>query len=864
MKDIYIDEVKLKNCRGHFEMEMDFPIDNFTVIQGKNGAGKSTIPKAISMCLFGDDGAPAGEKISITEMVNRKKGKDLEIKVYFREIDSDTHVTDEYRVELYYGHHKYQNQLFLFKNNVPISGKTKGDTYRQIEQILYPKEIYHNVINFSQQVKNFFTSLTNAQQKEIFDSILQTKIYNVYYANDLEAENTLKQVLQELEMTLGRLDHEISWRATDIEKFKKEKEDFEKKQNQTISDDKATKIRLENEIQLISDQIEDLAFSESEYESTKKQCTILEQKISQIEQRINEQIARAESEKVSEWKTFIIDVEKRQQSEKEKIRNLFEQEKTKYQTEKSKLYELISEISKRYDTSSIVKDRLDFEREKQKEIQQVSFMISQLDLEFFTSKLEVERDQRLEIIDRNIQELRDKASELKSKASIIKKNIEDKKLDLKKDEESISGDIPICTKCLRPFHDEKDIKVIQESISNVQLIIEDLENQLKLLEKEMVTLKTEFEECNRVKTKVKLDYDDRIKEIVVKKNQKSRELQNKQNLIQCEIDEYRKICDEKIKDLNSKIEKETQEHKLKQKEIDISLESLQQKTISELENITSVFAKETQNEQIEHNKKYVQIQLDLREKINKETQNLKSNLETCSLARKTYENIKASVDSLTTAKSSMTLELVFVNKNLQAIESEQFDETKIISAEEEKNEIEKKREFELEKKRCLDRELEILRFWKIGFSDSGIKSMLIDMAIPHMNEAVSAALEKIAPGVFTVSFDTLRETKSGDVRDKFTVNVLHNIKGTDSHKLLSGGEKRLVDLSCMEALRSLVERLYGKRIHNIFYDEVLDSLDEDNRQLFCQVLKMISKDKNVTLITHNTAEDMEPDRIFKF
>ena len=139
-----------------------------------------------------------------------------------------------------------------------------------------------------------------------------------------------------------------------------------------------------------------------------------------------------------------------------------------------------------------------------------------------------------------------------------------------------------------------------------------------------------------------------------------------------------------------------------------------------------------------------------------------------------------------------------------------------------------------------------------------------DMAIPHMNESVSKSLDKMAPGIFTVSFDTLKETKAGDIRDKFSVNVLHNIKGTDSHKLLSGGEKRIVDLACMDALRSLVERLYGKRIHNIFYDEVLDSLDDDNRQIFCQNLKLISEDKNVTLITHSAAEHMEPDRIFKF
>ena len=51
----------MKNCRGHYEMEMDFPIDCFTVIQGKNGAGKSTIPKAVSKSILIQD-----QKVAIT------------------------------------------------------------------------------------------------------------------------------------------------------------------------------------------------------------------------------------------------------------------------------------------------------------------------------------------------------------------------------------------------------------------------------------------------------------------------------------------------------------------------------------------------------------------------------------------------------------------------------------------------------------------------------------------------------------------------------------------------------------------------------------------------------------------------------
>jgi DNA repair exonuclease SbcCD ATPase subunit len=106
-------------------------------------------------------------------------------------------------------------------------------------------------------------------------------------------------------------------------------------------------------------------------------------------------------------------------------------------------------------------------------------------------------------------------------------------------------------------------------------------------------------------------------------------------------------------------------------------------------------------------------------------------------------------------------------------------------------------------------------------------------------------------------------TKAGDLKDKFNVNIRHNVKGTDNHKLLSGGEKRLIDLCCMKSLRSLSERLYNKKFHNYFLDETTDSLDADSCNSFCQMLRMLSKDQNVAIITHNDPENMEPDRVFK-
>ena len=141
--------------------------------------------------------------------------------------------------------------------------------------------------------------------------------------------------------------------------------------------------------------------------------------------------------------------------------------------------------------------------------------------------------------------------------------------------------------------------------------------------------------------------------------------------------------------------------------------------------------------------------------------------------------------------------------------------------------------------------------------------MLIDDSIPFLNKIMREELEKVAPGKYLFHFDTLSTTKGGEVRDKISVNVLNLENGADRYCMLSGGEKRQIDVCCMKSLRALTEDLYQKRINVTFLDEILDSLDEDNTSLFCQNLKLLSKGQNITLITHSLANSSECDRVLR-
>jgi DNA repair exonuclease SbcCD ATPase subunit len=306
----------------------------------------------------------------------------------------------------------------------------------------------------------------------------------------------------------------------------------------------------------------------------------------------------------------------------------------------------------------------------------------------------------------------------------------------------------------------------------------------------------------------------------------------------------------------------TTELKKKQAFIENQISATDKILEGKLNTIEHNYTKDVESITREHIKKYDVLREQCKLNFDNQKTTLRSQIETINTELETLDICRQELDKINKSIQTLNVELKICMERIIECRNFTYDDTQIQKLNSDISDNETTLKRFIDKKKEIQREIKIVEFWKESFSDTGIKSMLIDMAIPHMNESVAAALEKIVPGMFTVSFDTLKMTKSGDVRDKFNVNILHNIKGTNSHKKLSGGEKRLVDLCCMEALNSLAERLYDKKIHNVFYDEVLDSLDDDSCQAFGQASRILATGKNITLIAHKVAENVEPDRVF--
>ena len=858
MQDIYLDSIKIHNCRSHPDMEMDFP-DGLTVFLGKNGAGKSTVLNAISFALYDY----SGDGLTISDMVNRKTKKDLEIILKFRIVENS--VTDNYQVELYYEHSKYRNKFTLLKNGIDISGTNKSATYKILEALLIPCDVYHNVYYFRQQVRNFFTSLTNTEQKQIFDAILSTQEYAVYYRNTSETIKVVEDLVTEL-------DRQISIISTSIQI----------KKNQTLSNlmqskDKAIKdnelklfnlteqkINFENTIQVLETQLEENKFDSSYLDRLRAEIITEREKLSQLSKKLNEKLELVKQDNDNVLSVIKSGFENKKLVKFSDIDEGITNRRKTINDELQKIYQTINDISKKYDTAPLTEELHKFWNDKQKDIKFVDNEYSQLGSQFSTSSLEIERDERIKIIERNIQELKDSANKLKEEASVFKSQIESKESLIKEDLDSLNQEVPICSKCLRPFSGSDGGSVIRASADKNQSDVDNLKKSLSELASKMEPLKIEYTHVLTLKSTTELDYSNRIKIIKDKKLEQEQILIRKKNLINDEITSFRSEIENKKNLLISKKNIECLEWETKKSNLEQDLSELTQKAKNDKTAVERIISIDMDSKIDEQNKKYSELCTQIKEKSNSEITTISINIHDIESGILLHSKEQTHFDS--TKQELSKLKLLLNNANDLIIESKnfKFDDSHIVKVADEIIKHEKDMLELTQKKSQYVKEISVLEFWKEAYSDTGIKSMLIDMALPFLNESVAKALDVVAPGVFTVSFDTLKANKAGDIKDKFNVNILHNIKGTDSHKMLSGGEKRLVDLCCMEALRSLSEKLYNKRFHHIFYDEVLDSLDDDNCEAFSQASKLLSVNKNITLITHKITEKIEPDRTFKF
>ncbi len=138
-----------------------------------------------------------------------------------------------------------------------------------------------------------------------------------------------------------------------------------------------------------------------------------------------------------------------------------------------------------------------------------------------------------------------------------------------------------------------------------------------------------------------------------------------------------------------------------------------------------------------------------------------------------------------------------------------------------------------------------------AFGKNGIQAMIIESAIPEVEQEANKLLHRMSDGRMSVEITTQRDAKSSKaVLETLDINISDEM-GTRPYELYSGGEAFRVNFAVRIALSKLLARRAGAQLQTLVIDEGFGSQDGQGREKLVGAIRSIEGDfEKILVITH--------------
>jgi exonuclease SbcC len=163
----------------------------------------------------------------------------------------------------------------------------------------------------------------------------------------------------------------------------------------------------------------------------------------------------------------------------------------------------------------------------------------------------------------------------------------------------------------------------------------------------------------------------------------------------------------------------------------------------------------------------------------------------------------------------------------------------------------------------LGEEQSIYRELRTAFGKDGVPAMLIEAAIPEIEESANQILAGMTDAQMRIRFETQKELISTErVTETLEIKITDKL-GARDYELYSGGEAFRVNFAIRVALSRLLARRAGAQLRTLFIDEGFGTQDAQGRERLVQAINAIQDDFDLVLvITHvDELKDAFPARI---
>lgn len=166
----------------------------------------------------------------------------------------------------------------------------------------------------------------------------------------------------------------------------------------------------------------------------------------------------------------------------------------------------------------------------------------------------------------------------------------------------------------------------------------------------------------------------------------------------------------------------------------------------------------------------------------------------------------------------------------------------------------RKRKNALEENRTsLSRQIINHKTLERAFGKDGVPALLIEQALPQIEEKANELLDRLSAGTMNIRFATQAEYKDKKREDmKETLDILiSDGAGTRDYEMFSGGEAFRVNFAIRLALSEILAQRTGARLQTLVIDEGFGSQDVQGRQRLIEAINQVKSDfAKILIITH--------------
>ncbi|OGE42580.1 hypothetical protein A3A45_00850, partial [Candidatus Daviesbacteria bacterium RIFCSPLOWO2_01_FULL_36_8] len=170
--------------------------------------------------------------------------------------------------------------------------------------------------------------------------------------------------------------------------------------------------------------------------------------------------------------------------------------------------------------------------------------------------------------------------------------------------------------------------------------------------------------------------------------------------------------------------------------------------------------------------------------------------------------------------------------------------------------LEKVAKQKSEEKISLQKDTEMFEELSVAFGKKGIQAMIIEAAIPEIEEESNKLLGRLSEGRMKITLETQKETKTkmsdGEKGIVETLDIIISDEmGERPYEMYSGGEAFRVNFAIRLAISKLLTHRAGAKLQFLVIDEGFGSQDAPGRARLVEAIDAIKDDfEKIIIITH--------------